>query len=142
MHCTNTEVYARQLHVSAKKSPGKPSERKQFKHPGKALEVAVNERVYNDGEYMVTEGMECHEVLISTCPVELCCSLVQIYIINSVWSALCGKAVMLCRGTVNILSDDVVVVAWLHPACIALDSLRHQTSKDKVGIKTCSIDRA
>jgi len=44
-----------------------------------ALEVAVKERVYNDGEYMVTEGMECHE------------------------------AVMLCRGTVNILSDDVVV---------------------------------
>ncbi|CAE7252369.1 cAMP-dependent protein kinase regulatory subunit [Symbiodinium microadriaticum] len=44
-----------------------------------ALEVAVKERVYNDGEYLVTEGVECHE------------------------------AVMLCRGTVNILSDDVVV---------------------------------
>ena len=41
---------------------------KQIEHPGKALEVAVKERVYNDGEYLVTEGVECHEVLSAHVP--------------------------------------------------------------------------
>ena len=30
--------------------------------------MAVKERVYNDGEYLVTEGVECHEVLSAHVP--------------------------------------------------------------------------
>ena len=43
---------------------------------------------------------------------------------------------MLCRGTVNILSDDVVVVTWLHRArmlALCFDNLTGASRHQKTG---------
>ncbi|CAJ1399086.1 unnamed protein product, partial [Effrenium voratum] len=63
-----------------------------------ALEVAVKERVFHPGDSLLVEGVHCSE------------------------------AVMLCRGTVNILTKEVKVasltVASLWPACLRLECLQ------------------